>query len=45
MMDSSQKKLYRLVLKEIFLNLISTENPLEENIKGVYKDLSRNMGI
>lgn len=42
-LDSSQKKLYRDV-KDTFLNLISIEKTLEENIEEDSKGLSRNMG-
>ncbi|XP_057638272.1 VPS10 domain-containing receptor SorCS2-like [Chionomys nivalis] len=44
MLDSSQKKLYRGVMKETFLNLISIEKALEENIEEDSKGLSKNMG-
>nr|XP_048295833.1 VPS10 domain-containing receptor SorCS2-like [Myodes glareolus] len=43
-LDSSQKKLYRDVMKETFLNLISIGKTLEENIEEDSKGLSRNMG-
>ncbi|ERE73988.1 zinc finger protein [Cricetulus griseus] len=42
LLDSSQKKLYRDVMKETFLNLISIEEAIEENIGENCKDLSRN---
>ncbi|MEJ1269796.1 hypothetical protein NN561_000610 [Cricetulus griseus] len=41
LLDSFQKKLYRDVMKETFLNLISIEEAVEENIGEDYKDLSR----
>ncbi|XP_041523890.1 zinc finger protein 14-like [Microtus oregoni] len=44
-LDSSQKKLYSDVMKETFLNLVSIEKALEENVEEDFKDLSRNMGI
>ncbi|XP_052602640.1 zinc finger protein 14-like [Peromyscus californicus insignis] len=44
LLDSSQKKLYRDVMKETFLNLISIEKALEENIEEDYKNFSRNLG-
>ncbi|XP_035314689.1 zinc finger protein 124-like isoform X1 [Cricetulus griseus] len=44
LLDSSQKKLYRDVMKETFFNLISIEKTLEKNIEEDYEDLSRNMG-
>ena len=44
-LDSSQKNLYRDVMKETFSNLISIEKALEENMEEDYKDLSRNMEI
>ncbi|XP_038176626.1 VPS10 domain-containing receptor SorCS2-like [Arvicola amphibius] len=43
-LDSSQKKLYRDVMKETFLNLISIEKTPEESIEEDFKGLSRNMG-
>ncbi|CAO2604727.1 Zinc finger protein 14 [Lemmus lemmus] len=45
LLDSSQRKLYRDVMKETFLNLISIEKALEEYIEEDSKDLNRNMGI
>ncbi|XP_040595260.1 zinc finger protein 124 isoform X5 [Mesocricetus auratus] len=44
LLDSSQKKLFRDVMKETYLNLISIEKSVEENIGEDCKDLSRNMG-
>ncbi|XP_057636926.1 zinc finger protein OZF-like [Chionomys nivalis] len=44
-LDSSQKKLYRDVMKETFLNLFFIEKALEENIEEDSKDVSRNMGF
>ncbi|XP_035301865.1 zinc finger protein 709 isoform X5 [Cricetulus griseus] len=41
LLDSFQKKLYRDVMKETFLNLISIEETVEENIGEDCKDLSR----
>ncbi|EDL82725.1 rCG53377, isoform CRA_a, partial [Rattus norvegicus] len=39
MLDSSQKKLYRDVMKETFLNLISIEKTQEENFEEDYQNL------
>ncbi|MEJ1269794.1 hypothetical protein NN561_000608 [Cricetulus griseus] len=43
LLDSSQKKLYRDVMKETFLNLMSIEKGLEQNIEEHYKDFCRNL--
>ena len=39
LLDSSQKKLYRDVMKENFLNLISIEKTREENVEEDYQNL------
>ncbi|KAL1783185.1 zinc finger protein 124 isoform X2, partial [Sigmodon hispidus] len=44
LLNSGQKKLYRDVMKETVLNLLSIEKTLGENIEEDYKDLSKNLG-
>ncbi|MEJ1269799.1 hypothetical protein NN561_000614 [Cricetulus griseus] len=45
LLDSSQKKLYRDVMKETFMNLISIGRIVEENIDVDYDKLQRNLRI
>ncbi|KAL6084115.1 hypothetical protein STEG23_032727 [Scotinomys teguina] len=44
LLSSSQKKLYSGVMKETFLNLISTGKAQEEKFGDYCKDLRRKMG-
>ncbi|EGW04788.1 Zinc finger protein ZnFP12 [Cricetulus griseus] len=44
LLDSSLKKLFRDLMKETFMNLISIEKTQEENIEEEYQSLGRNLG-